>query len=412
MKTPSLIVCALFACCATIAACSQITQPSRFQYIPNAYIVPEHRNSPLSYRALYSFAAAPDGNAPHAGVIGASGTFYGTTARGGEYSFGTIFSITMSGKEKVLHSFLSGTDGRYPAAGLIDVDGTLYGTTEFGGKYGVGTLFSITPGRTEKVLHSFGRGSDGSFPFAGLIDVKGTLYGTTSEGGAYTCASGATCGTVFASTTGGTEKVVHSFGKGTDGSFPFADLIEVKGTLYGTTSEGGAYGCMSGATCGTVFSITTGGKEKVLHSFGKGTDGSFPFAGMRDVKGTLYGTTDQGGAQTCSGVSCGTVFSISTGGMERVLHSFGNGTDGSNPIADLIDAGGTLYGTTYGGGAYGSGTVFSITTGGTEKVLHSFGSGKDGKNPGAGMNYKGGDLIGTTVNGGVYGNGAVFSRTP
>ena len=47
---------------------------------------------------------------------------------------------------------------------------------------------------------------------------------------------------------------------------------------------------------GTVFSITTAGKEKVLHSFGGGTDGVGPFAGLIDVKGTLYGTTEQGGA--------------------------------------------------------------------------------------------------------------------
>jgi hypothetical protein len=33
---------------------------------------------------------------------------------------------------------------------------------------------------SEKVLHSFGYGSDGATPLAGLIDVNGTLYGTTS----------------------------------------------------------------------------------------------------------------------------------------------------------------------------------------------------------------------------------------
>ncbi len=36
---------------------------------------------------------------------------------------------------------------------------------------------------------------------------------------------------------------------------------------------------------------------------------------------------------------------------EKVLHSFGNGTDGINPPADLIfDTAGNLYGTTYEGG--------------------------------------------------------------
>jgi hypothetical protein len=35
------------------------------------------------------------------------------------------------------------------------------------------------------VLHSFGGGSDGQDPYANLIDVNGTLYGTTAMGGAY-----------------------------------------------------------------------------------------------------------------------------------------------------------------------------------------------------------------------------------
>jgi uncharacterized repeat protein (TIGR03803 family) len=33
-------------------------------------------------------------------------------------------------------------------------------------------------------LHRFGGGRDGLYPLAGLINVKGTLYGTTLDGGA------------------------------------------------------------------------------------------------------------------------------------------------------------------------------------------------------------------------------------
>ncbi len=78
----------------------------------------------------------------------------------------------------------------------------------------------------------------------------------------------------------------------------------MKGTLYGTTSWGRAYG--SGTSSGgTVFSITTSGKEKVLHSFGKGSDGADPRAGLIHVNGTLYGTTAEGGAH-----GDGTVFAL------------------------------------------------------------------------------------------------------
>jgi uncharacterized repeat protein (TIGR03803 family) len=44
-----------------------------------------------------------------------------------------------------------------------------------------------------------------------------------------------------------------------------------------------------------------------------------------------------------------------------MLHSFlNNGADGEYPDAGMIAVNGTLYGTTYVGGAHGYGTVFAI----------------------------------------------------
>ena len=99
-----------------------------------------------------------------------------------------------------LHSFGHGTDGKYPNFGdLLNVSGTLYGTTYYGGTHDDGTVFRITTAGTEHVLHSFGKGTDGNGPYsADLIDVDGTLYGTTDGGGAYDQASGGG-GTVFIS---------------------------------------------------------------------------------------------------------------------------------------------------------------------------------------------------------------------
>jgi uncharacterized repeat protein (TIGR03803 family) len=94
----------------------------------------------------------------------------------------------------------------------------------------------------------------------------------------------------------------------------------------------------------------------VLHSFGNGADGTYPKAGLTDVNGTLYGTTYSGGAH-----GTGTVFSISTTGTESVVHSFGSPNDGAAPWTSLIAANGTLYGTTYSGGAFRSGTVFALS---------------------------------------------------
>ncbi len=312
------------------------------------------------------------------------------------------------GKETVLHSFGSGgSDGRYPQADLIDVKGTLYGTTEVGGSYGNGSVFSVNPTTgAETVVYSFAGDPDGYLPVARVIDVKGTLYGTTGYGGGVNdtyCESG--CGTVFSlDPKTGTETVLHAFGNGTDGEIPVAGLIDVRGVLYGTTKEGGAGGS------GTVFSVNpTTGSETVVYSFcgqQNCTDGVYPQAGLIDVKGTLYGTTELGGSH-----GYGTVFSVNpTTGAEAVVYSFAGDPDGYIPVGSVMDVKGTLYGTTENGGSYNDGTVFALDlSSGAETVLHSFGSGSDGDYPNASLIHVGGVLYSTTKAGGTYGDGTVFS---
>jgi uncharacterized repeat protein (TIGR03803 family) len=96
--------------------------------------------------------------------------------------------------------------------------------------------------------------------------------------------------------------------------------------------------------------------ETVLYAFTGGTDGGIPFAGLtRDAKGNLYGTTFGGGLDStyCSSF-CGVVFKVDTTDRETVLYSFTGGADGENPSSGLMwgKAGtGTLYGTTQYGGA-------------------------------------------------------------
>jgi uncharacterized repeat protein (TIGR03803 family) len=262
--------------------------------------------------------------------------------------------------EKILHRFRHYSDGAYPNAGLTNVNGTLFGTTWLGGSGcggsgSCGTVYSVTTTGKEKVLYSFAGGSDGANPLASLKEVKGVLYGTTENGGGSGCFSRG-CGTVFSITTTGTEKVLHRFGVGSDGANPVAGLIDVKGTLYGTTENGGSTRCGNG--CGTMYSISTSGTEKVLHAFDKET--AFPAASLIDVNGTLYGTT-------ASGVNrdAGTVFKATTTGVVRVLHYFDFITDGGDLRASLLNVNGTLYGTTYYGPPHFGrphywGTVFTV----------------------------------------------------
>ena len=56
-----------------------------------------------------------------------------------------------------------------------------------------------------------------------------------------------------------------------------------------------------------------------------------------------------------------TVFSVTAGGQEAILHNFTGGTDGADPVAGLTVLHGTLYGTTSAGGKHDEGTVFALT---------------------------------------------------
>ncbi|HEV3091722.1 MAG TPA: choice-of-anchor tandem repeat GloVer-containing protein [Candidatus Cybelea sp.] len=363
-----------------------------------------------SFKVLYTFkGGSGDGESPSGGLVNVNGTLYGTAVGAGSAGKGVIFSVTPNGAEKILHAF-QGDSGAKPEAGLIDVDGKLYGTTYGGGhtSCGCGTVYRITTSGAYGVIHNFAGGSDGARPEGGLVDVNGTLYGTTNLGGGGTCTLEGDeegCGTIYSVTTNGTEKIIGTFADETAGEFPTAGLIAVHGSLYGTTSEGGV------DAQGTLFRITTAGVKKVLHNFGAGSDGRGPQAALLSVKNILYGTTRGGGSLS---ERKGTVFSMGLKGGENVLHSFSGPPDGSLPQAPLIDVDGLLYGTTPLGGAGSSnlGTVFSITTTGTENVLHSFTGGPGGSYPSSGLIDLNGTLYGTTAGDGSANHGTVYTLTP
>jgi len=346
---------------------------------------------------LYSFAGGADGASPVAPVvIGSGGTLYGTTHYGGTAGYGTVFSLSPPVSpggpwtETVLYSFAGGIDGAYPFASVvIGKGGVLYGTTYgWSGGGAAGTVFSLSPPTSpgaawaEVVLYNFTAGSDGGNPTAPVLIGTGptghkVLYGTTSQGGAVDQCYSIGCGTVFSLTPPGptegvwTEAVIYNFGTfAGDGQYPNGMVIGTDGVLYGTTSDGGLVDqapCVP-MGCGTVFSLTPPTPpaapwiENVLYSFSL-SDGIYPAAAVViGSGGVLYGTTTAGGAS-----NYGVVFSltppVSPGGVwtESVLHSFTGHKDGGELFGGLaIDMRGSLYGTTYVGGASHNGTVFKL----------------------------------------------------
>jgi uncharacterized repeat protein (TIGR03803 family) len=143
----------------------------------------------------------------------------------------------------------------------------------------------------------------------------------------------------------------------------------------------------------------------VLYNFTGGSDGRTPYANLIEASGSLYGTTHEGGA-----FGYGTVFKVDASGTETVLHSFAY-TDGGYPWGNLLrDAAGNLYGTTKAGGTFGYGAVFKVDASGNETVLHNFAAGADGISPYGGLiRDPAGNLYGTTYGGFPnYGYGTVF----
>jgi uncharacterized repeat protein (TIGR03803 family) len=308
-----------------------------------------------NYQQLIAFTGASGeyvGYRPtYNGLIVSGSTVYGTTYLGGSNTQGNVFSVNTDGTNfQNLLTFNSTTNGADPWGHLTLIGSSLYGITA-GGNYGVGSIFSIqTNGSGYQDVLDSARLS--WFPYANsLTNVGGVLYGMTAGvvGGEGIVPS--PDGTIFRINPDGSDYTVLASFTGTDGDFPGNEprgaLISEGSTLYGTTEEGGAN------DAGEIFSINTDGSDfKVLYSFSE----DYPWSTLTLFGSTLYGTTTSGGD------GYGSIFSINTDGTNfQTLFAF-NGTNGEAPLAGLTLVGITLYGTTDQGGEYNDGTVFSFAT--------------------------------------------------
>jgi len=365
----------------------------------------------ITEQLLHNFTGAVnDGAAPISGLMKAGGLLYGVSGSGGRYGQGTVFSTYPDGTGfKVVYSFQGKQDGSPLAAtALTNVGGTLYGTTSIGGATNNGTVFSITTSGAFRTLYSFKGGTrDGANPVTPLLNVGGTLYGTTFSGGSVRVGNNLCngCGTMFSITKGGHEKVLYFFGsvKG-DGKNPIGTLVYLDRKFYGTTETGG-----SGP--GTVFSVTRGGKEAVLYRFKNKGDGrcNGGWCNLTKLNGTLYGTAYFGGKN-----HMGSVFSIAPDGTFKTLYSVSqSGKFGAFPSAPLTNVNGTLYGTMSDRefGNARNGTVFSVKTDGTFNLIYGFAGGIDSATPMSSLTLANGKLVGTTNKGGNGLVGTIYSIT-
>jgi uncharacterized repeat protein (TIGR03803 family) len=182
-------------------------------------------------------------------------------------------------------------------------------------------------------------------------------------------------------------------------------MVGSDGNIYGTAAgfnsiNGSVFQLSAdGATYTTIYPFT--GNQRVLAGLAEGPDGA------------LYGTIYSGQAP----IAMGAVFKVTKTGVYSTVHAFAGGSDGANPDGPLLIASdGTIYGTTYAGGASAGnswGTIFSIDSAGTFSTIYDFSTHDGtiyGTNPRSRLIFgTDGTIYGTATIGGSSNKGTIFA---
>jgi uncharacterized repeat protein (TIGR03803 family) len=309
-----------------------------------------------------------------------------------------LFSVfRVAAQVTILHSFGDGTvpnDGAAPSAALIQAsDGNFYGSTSGTAinPFGSGVIFQLTPSGVVSTVYTFARLN---LRPPDLLLFQHDLVGTTSIGGRTNSYGSSGYGTIFRVTSSGKEVFLHEFNQ--DLSYPIRSLVlGPHGELYGTTTQGGSQS-------GGVFKfnpVTT--NLTVLYRFPSPSSPASPLVLGQD--GNFYGLASTGTSSA--------IFMMTPAGEVTILYTFPLFTVGVGPLVQ--DAGGNFYGATDLNGAHSAGTVFKMNPQHQVSLLHSFGQKPDGTDPGTTVVIgPDGNLYGTTPSGGTAGAGIVYRLVP
>ena len=412
-----------------VRACTAVRPFALLLVMAIAAILPAQAQT---FSVIHNFTSGAEGWTPNAGVtIDAAGNLYGTTSSGGgNASCGAVFELKHSGSGWVsmpLYSFAGGNDGCIPFGRVtIAAGGGLYGTTYWGGGngcsgMGCGTVFYLRPSPRaprsalapwrETVLHSFSGVTDGANPSGDLIfDSSRNIYGTTEFG------AGSNNGVIYElspSGNGWIETVLYTALNFDGGAEPQGGVaFDSDGNLYGVFAEHGPYGY------GATYELSPSGltwTEQAIHGFTNGSDGRIPLGGLIiDAAGSLYGTTSNGGSG-----GGGVAFELTPSGSGwtfESLYAFQQPYQCGSLDKLAMDGAGNLYGTSFNGGRFGWGAVFKLTSLNgvwTYTAIHDFTGGSDGLGPRSNLVFDAsGNLYGTTTAGGSGNNGVVFEIMP
>lgn len=298
------------------------------------------------------FGGYPHGHSPQGRLTpDTNGYLCGTTIMGGPNNNGTIyrFDPVHNTVEVKVHLDYKTTGNSTYESPILASNGKFYGATAYGGKYTYGTLYEYDPEKdTFSVKVDFRFTTNGRNPFGPLLQTStGKIYGTTYNGGSNKL------GVLFeydiAKNTL-TKKV--DFDKSVLGNKPRGGLFEaVNGKIYGTTSSGGASGG------GTLFEYDTATNKAIAKvPFNGSGRGSIPHSGIiADSNGVFYGVTNNGGTR-----NFGVLYEYHPKNDSFVKKvDFVDTITGSYPRSKLIQgANGKLYGVTLRGGQHKYGVLF------------------------------------------------------
>ena len=310
-------------------------------------------------------------------VLQVGNKLYGLGRAGGAYPYGSIFSVSLDGKQaKLLHLF-DEENGSHPVGKLVLANNELWGVTQQGGAEHAGVIFRIdTSAANYTVVHHFSPDTEGSYSESGLVLLNGKLWGTTQESGTGN-SNVQHWGTIFAiDTTGANFETVYRFDRFT-GHGPDGPLTVYDGKLWGVTQFGGnTFDEDSNLGQGVIFRIDSSGSNfLVVHNFEFQflrplTTGVHPYGGLTVSNEKLWGSTLDGGDGN------GVAFTIDTTGAN--YHEFNVFDLEENPpfsAGNLLEYEGKLYGVTLKGGAeyVSQGTIFTLDTATHERsVIHTF----------------------------------------
>jgi uncharacterized repeat protein (TIGR03803 family) len=334
----------------------------------------------------WSFGTGSDGQKPNGELVydSVNSLYYGTSVLGGATFDGAIYTFNPSNNQETLvFSFSNTFDAALPEKDIVydPVNKLYYGLASEGGTNMAGAVYDFnTSNNFEHEIWNFGGPGDGSNPEGNFVydTTDGLFYGMTNAGGSHSK------GTIVSfNPANNTEAVLWSFGDTTDGNSPKGSLVfnSNDGLYYGMTYGNGISTTSSEGAIITFDPVSKA--EAVVYTFkGSPSDGSQPYGNLvyDAATGLYYGLTTAGGTADSGAIIS---FNPSTK-VETLIWSFGTGTDGWYPLGDLVynpyDS--LYYGTADLGGTYSKGTIFTFNPrNNAEKVVWSFGNGSDGYMP-------------------------------